>query len=119
MQALFGPRMLAVVFRGSVLLRNARSFLLALLVIAGCAAFAKAQGFDFPSPDNRKEPKKLLHLIEDARKSLKDENVDVIRGQVGTRRVKVSRRKYTTVPVMGVVAREMAISIVDRNEKTH
>ena len=72
-----------------------------------------------PTPDGKKEDKEFLELIHDARKSLKDETVDVVRGQVGTRRVRVSRRKYTTVPVFGVVAREMAIAIADPNEKIH
>jgi hypothetical protein len=108
-----------MVFRGSVVVRKAPFLLLAFLVIAGCAAVANPQVRDIQTPDDRKQPKELLDLIEDARKSLKDESVDVIRGQVGTRRVRVSRRKYTTVPVFGVVARQMAIAIVDRNEKIH
>lgn len=100
-------------------MRKAPSFLLAILILAGCAAVANAQLADFPTPDDRKHPKEFLDLIEDARKSLKNESVDVIQGQVGTRRVRISRRKYTSVPVIGVVAREMAIAIVDRNEKIH
>jgi hypothetical protein len=66
-----------------------------------------------------KDSKELLDLMHDARKSLKAETVDVVRGQVGTRRVRVGRRKYRTEPVFGVVARQMAIAIVDSKKKIH
>jgi len=72
------------------------------------------------SADTRRTSKTdLLDQIKDARKALSDEMVDVVRAQVGTRRVKVGRRKYTQVPVIGVVGREMAISVVDQAGKIH
>lgn len=61
----------------------------------------------------------LLDQIKDARKALRDEKVDVVKAQVGTRRVRIGRRRYTEVPVIGVVGREMAISVVDPNGKIH
>jgi hypothetical protein len=54
-----------------------------------------------------------LALINDARAALVQEKVDVIEGVVGTRRVRVGRRKYRMVPINGVVGREMAIAIGD------
>lgn len=84
-----------------------------LLVLATITASAS-------SADTRRTSKTdLLDQIEDARKALRDETVDVVRAQVGTRRVKIGRRKYKQVPVIGVVGREMAISIVDQAGKIH
>ena len=101
-------------------MKKALSFLVAVLTFASSANIAAAQVQNDKTPSaDRREPKQLLDLIEDARKSLKDESVDVIRGQVGSRRVRISRRKYTTVPVIGVVAREIAIAIVDDKERIH
>jgi hypothetical protein len=56
----------------------------------------------------------LLSSIAEARTLLSSERVDVIKGVVGTRRVKIGRRKYEDVPVIGVVGREMAIAILDQ-----
>lgn len=91
-------------------MKNVGYLLVAFLFLASAAVTVEAR-------DPVK--KDLLDLIEDARASLESESVDVIRGQVGTRRVRVSRRKYKTVPVIGVVGREMAIAIGDRNDKIH
>ena len=55
----------------------------------------------------------LLSSIAEARALLRSERVEVIKGTVGTRRVKVGRRKYEDVPVIGVTGREMAIAILD------
>lgn len=103
-----------------MILKKALSLLVAALTIAPCAPIADAQvPIDKTPSTEQRERKELLDLIEDARKSLKDESVDVVRGQVGARRVRISRRKYTTVPVFGVVAREMAIAIVDGTDRIH
>src|SRR5215470_5700035 len=59
----------------------------------------------------------LLPEIEKARKKLEGESVQLIKGQVGTRRVRVSRRKYKDVPVIGIVAREMAIAVGEPDGK--
>jgi len=55
----------------------------------------------------------LLSTIAEARALLESERVQVVKGTVGTRRVKVGRRKYEDVPVIGVMGREMAIAILD------
>ena len=55
----------------------------------------------------------LLDKIKQARHELRDERVQLIKGQVGTRQVRVGRRRYITVPVIGIVAREMAIAVMD------
>jgi hypothetical protein len=90
--------------------RKVNCLVVVALLLGFCASSTEAQN---PSK------KDLLDQIEDARKSLKDETVDVINGQVGTRRVRISRRKYQTVPVMGVVGREMAIAVADERAKIH
>ncbi len=59
----------------------------------------------------------ILRAIKEAREMLKEETVQVIKEQVGTRRVKVGRRKYTTVPIIGVTGREMALAILDADGK--
>ena len=101
-------------------MKKALSFLAAALTIAASARIADSQVPTDKTPAAaRRESKELLDLIEDARKSLKDESVDVVRGQVGSRRVRISRRKYTTVPVFGVVAREIAIAIDDGRDRIH
>lgn len=56
---------------------------------------------------------RLLSRIAEARALLSSERVQIVKGTVGTRRVKVGRRKYEDVPVTGVVGREMAIAILD------
>lgn len=55
----------------------------------------------------------LLKKIEEGREHLKKESVQMIMGTVGTRRVRISRRKYMDVPVTGIVGREMALAILD------
>jgi hypothetical protein len=56
---------------------------------------------------------KLLKQIEEGREYLKKESVQMIMGTVGTRRVRISRRKFKDVPVTGIVGREMALAILD------
>lgn len=84
--------------------------LFVLTILAASATYADTE---------RTSKTDLLDQIKDARKALRDEKVDVVRAQVGTRRVRVGRRKYRQVPVMGVVGREMAISVVDPAGKIH
>jgi hypothetical protein len=55
----------------------------------------------------------LLKKIEEGREHLKKESVQMIMGTVGTRRVRISRRKFMDVPVTGIVGREMALAILD------
>jgi hypothetical protein len=55
---------------------------------------------------------RLLERIEAARGLVGRESVQIIRGVVGTRKVRVGRRKYREVPITGIVGREMAIAIM-------
>lgn len=65
----------------------------------------------------REEDTGLVAGIEAGREVLKAETVNLVKGTVGTKRVRVGRRKYENVPVTGIVGREMAIAILDsRNE---
>src|SRR5262249_2750917 len=40
-------------------------------------------------------------------------------GQVGTQRIKVGRHRYTTIPIKGIVGREMAIAVSDAKGAIH
>ncbi len=57
--------------------------------------------------------KSLLKQIEEGREHLKKESVQLIMGTVGTRRIRISRRRFQDVPVTGIVGREMALAILD------
>ena len=59
----------------------------------------------------------LLSKIEQGREQLKNESVQLVMGTVGTRRVRIGRRRYKDVPVTGIVAREMALAILDGDGK--
>ena len=61
--------------------------------------------------------KSLLKQIEEGREHLKKESVQLIMGTVGTRRVRISRRRFIDVPVTGIVGREMALAILDADGK--
>ncbi len=67
-------------------------------------------GFDARSAELTND---LLKKIEEGRSRLKSESVQMIMGTVGTRRIRISRRRYQDVPVTGVVGREMALAILD------
>jgi hypothetical protein len=57
----------------------------------------------------------LISKIKDARAMLQSESVDMIKDVVAVRRVKIGRRKYKEVPVIGIVGRQMAIAVMDSN----
>lgn len=68
--------------------------------------------------DHSNDPaKNLLSRIEEGRERLKNESVQLMMGTVGMRRVRIGRRKFTDVPVTGIVAREMALAILDGEGK--
>ena len=67
--------------------------------------------------DHTDDPTKLLSKIEEGREHLKNESVQMIMGTVGTRRVRIGRRRFRDVPVTGIVAREMALAILDADGK--
>lgn len=59
----------------------------------------------------------LLRKIEEGRELLKKESVQLEMGTVGTRRVRIGRRRFKEVPITGIVGREMAIAILDADGK--
>lgn len=68
----------------------------------------------FTSTGNTHDANKdLLAQIEKGRELLKPESVRLLKGTVGYRRVRISRRRFEDVPVTGIVGREMAIAILD------
>lgn len=83
-----------------------------MIKVAVCFVALLGSSFAF---DTRtvKPAKSLLKKIEEGREHLKKESVQMILGTVGTRRVRISRRKYQDVPVTGIVGREMALAILD------
>ncbi|PYT05388.1 MAG: hypothetical protein DMF60_12135 [Acidobacteria bacterium] len=62
-------------------------------------------------------PIRLLSKIEEGRDRLKNESVQMIMGTVGTRRVRIGRRRFIDVPITGIVGREMALAILDAEGK--
>jgi hypothetical protein len=84
--------------------KNSNVYLLiALLLFLTSATLAKA--YD--------ENHDLVSKIKEARAMLQSEAVDLIKDVVAVRRVKVGRRKYKEVPVIGIVGRQMAIAVMD------
>lgn len=61
----------------------------------------------------------ILARLFEARSLLANEPVGMQKGIVGTRRVKVSRRRYQEVPVIGITGREMALAVLDEQGKFH
>ncbi len=56
--------------------------------------------------------KSLFSKIEEAQKLLAGESVTILKDVVATRRVKIGRRQYRDVPVMGIVGREVALAVL-------
>src|SRR5204863_7714004 len=67
--------------------------------------------------DHSDDSTKLLSKIDEGRDHLKNESVKLITGQIGTRRVRIGRRRYLEVPITGILAREMAVAILDGEGK--
>ena len=55
----------------------------------------------------------LFSKIEEAQKILASEPVQILKDVVATRRVRIGRRRYQEVPVMGIVGRQMAIAVLE------
>ncbi|HEY6327856.1 MAG TPA: hypothetical protein VI756_00865 [Blastocatellia bacterium] len=87
-----------------------RRLVVSVLALASIAY----SGFIFQDRDKIK-PFSLMKRIEEARQLVKPETVHLIHGVVGTRRVRVSRHRYTEVPITGVTGREMALAVMDQN----
>jgi hypothetical protein len=82
-------------------------------VVACLLIFLTTTSFKIDHTVKNNPDSNLLSSIEEARALLGSERVQVLKGTVGTRRVKVGWRKYEDVPVIGVLGREMAIAILD------
>lgn len=78
-----------------------------LLIVLTATSFKIVDKKGTPATDG------LLKSIEQARKILEPETVQLLKGTVGTKRVRVGRRSYQDVPVTGIVGREMALAIMD------
>jgi hypothetical protein len=82
----------------------------AVCVLAILSGFGFAYQHDAPRYS-------LLKKIEEGRELLKGESVKLQMGITGTRRVRLSRRRYKEVPVTGIVGREMALAILEPSGK--
>ncbi|MBI3654417.1 MAG: hypothetical protein HY231_25595 [Acidobacteria bacterium] len=60
-----------------------------------------------------KEKPDLLAKIKEARARLQAESVELLKDVVAVRRIKVGRHRYKEISVMGVVARQMALALMD------
>lgn len=74
-------------------------------------------GTVFADLDNKPFTDRLLAKIEEGREHLKNESVKMLMGTVGTRRIRVGRRKFVEVPVTGIVGREMALAVMEPGGK--
>jgi hypothetical protein len=74
-------------------------------------------GGGFSGSDSKHQNDPLLERIQESREHLKKESVQLLMGTVGTRRVRVSRHKYTDVPITGIVGREMALAVMEPGGK--
>jgi hypothetical protein len=63
--------------------------------------------------------KSLLSKISEARSLLGSERVVLEKGVVGVRRVKVSRRRFNDIPIIGITGRQMALAVLDQEGKFH
>lgn len=61
----------------------------------------------------------VMSKLSEARLLLQKESVALQKGVVAIRRVRVSRRRYRDVAVMGITGREMALAVLDTEGKFH
>jgi hypothetical protein len=83
-----------------------------MIKIVVCFLAILSGGFTFTG-NTHNANKDLLAQIEKGRELLKPESVRLLKGTVGYRRVRISRRRFEDVPMTGIVGREMAIAILD------
>ncbi|MFY9607163.1 MAG: hypothetical protein WAU45_00950 [Blastocatellia bacterium] len=74
-------------------------------------------GTAFADSDTKHYADPLLAKIEEGREHLKDESVKILMGTVGTRRIRVGRRRFVEVPVTGIIGREMALAVMEPGGK--
>src|SRR5215216_4311028 len=61
----------------------------------------------------RDEASNLLGKIVEARRLLEEERVQILRGTIGSRRIRTGRRSFKDVPIIGITGREMALAVMD------
>src|SRR5689334_21462647 len=61
----------------------------------------------------------VLSRLSEARSLLQKENVALQKGVVAVRHVRVSRRRFKDVAVMGITGREIALALLDAEGKFH
>ena len=61
----------------------------------------------------------LFSKLSEARSLLEKERVALQKGVVAVRQVRVSRRRFKEVPVIGITGREMALAVLDAEGKFH
>ncbi|HVG20913.1 MAG TPA: hypothetical protein VNI02_17830, partial [Blastocatellia bacterium] len=69
--------------------------------------------FQINNNNQQVESSGLLSKIGAARQQVQEERVQILKGTVGTRRVRVGRRSYEDVPVTGIIGREMALAVMN------
>src|ERR1700753_2618912 len=60
-----------------------------------------------------------MSKLSEARSKLEHEKVALQKGVVGYKRVRVGRRRYEDIPVIGLLGREVALALLDREGKFH
>ncbi|MEN3333693.1 MAG: hypothetical protein V7641_3058 [Blastocatellia bacterium] len=86
-----------------------------LLIMVGMIAVA---GFGRGLPGGVAD-EGVLSKLSEARSLLQKENVALQKGVVAVRQVRVSRRRFKDVAVIGITGREMALAILDAEGKFH
>jgi hypothetical protein len=71
--------------------------------------------FQVRDTNRQNEAIDLLSRIDAAREQLESERVQILKGTIGIRRVRIGRRSYKEVPVTGIIGREMALALLDAN----
>ena len=84
------------------------------LIISTMGVSGFRRGAVFPEANES-----VLARLSEARSLLANERVGMQKGIVGTRRVKVSRRRYQEVPVIGITGREIALAVLDSQGNFH
>src|SRR5215216_1804814 len=58
------------------------------------------------------EAANLLSKIGEARGLLEEERVQILKGTIGSRRIRTGRRSFMDVPITGIVGREMVLAVM-------
>ena len=92
------------------------SWVVRIIALMLAVGLVDVTGFDGAS-ELATEP--ILSKLSEARALLAGERVALQKGVVGTRRVKVSRRRYQDISVIGITGREVALALLDVEGRFH